>query len=44
MVKSLFGDFGFTLKSLDDNENSIWELNTDTYIQKPSTIKVEKNQ
>jgi FkbH-like protein len=43
MVKNLFGDFGFTLKNLDENENSVWELDVNSYTQKPSTIKVEKN-
>ncbi len=44
MVKNLYGDFGFTLKSIDQNENSIWELLTDTYTFKKSAIKVEKNK
>lgn len=44
MVKCLYRDFGFYLKSIDDDENSIWELDIDTYIEKQSTIKVEKNQ
>lgn len=43
MVKNLYGDFGFNLKSVDNNENSIWELNTNDYVEKASTIKVEKN-
>jgi predicted enzyme involved in methoxymalonyl-ACP biosynthesis len=43
MVKNLFGEFGFTLKTLEENEDSVWELDVDTYTQKPSTIRVEKN-
>lgn len=43
MVKNLYKDFGFTLKSINENEDSIWELDINTYIEKPSTIKVVKN-
>lgn len=44
MVKSLFGDFGFTLISEDQSGNSIWRLNVKDYTYKNPPIKVLKNE
>ena len=43
MVKDLYGTFGFTKVSEDDEGNSVWELSLDGYEPKNRFIRVEDN-
>ncbi|MBQ0111267.1 MAG: HAD-IIIC family phosphatase, partial [Oscillospiraceae bacterium] len=40
MVKNLYGDFGFTLRSEDNDGNAVWELSTKGYVAKNKHISV----
>ncbi len=44
MVKNLFGDFGFTKVSEDENGNTEWKLSTDGYVNKNNVIKVNTEE
>ena len=43
MVKELYGTFGFDRISLDDDGNSVWELNVEGYENKNRYIDVKDN-
>ena len=43
MVRELYGKFGFAKISEDENGNTVWELDVDSYEQKNHVIKVEDN-
>ena len=43
MVKELYGFFGFTKISEDEDGNSVWELQTEGYEPKNHVIKVGDN-
>ena len=44
MVKELYGDFGFTKISEDEEGNTVWELELSGYTPKNKYITVERNQ
>ncbi len=44
MVKNLYGDFGFTKLSENENGDSVWELLTENYKNKNSIIKIKENK
>lgn len=44
MVSELFGSFGFTLESRDENGDSVWSLDITSYENKNHVIKVNKKE
>lgn len=44
MVKELFGDFGFTKISSDENGNTVWKLETNGYSPKKIFIDIKENE
>lgn len=44
MVSELFGSFGFTLESKNENGDSVWSLDITSYINKNHVIKVNEKE